>query len=277
MDSMSQGGDPAVEGQPDPQVRRSPQDAPVDGERRVLIADDEAWQGALVVELLAAEGYVCDCVGSVRDALAALTTKSYDAFITDIHMPGNDTLAFLDDLRARGIGTPIIVLTGHPTVSTAIEAVHHSVHEYLLKPVEAATLSRSVATAVGKGRLQRSLREVREKLEGLAAAIAKLEAGCIAVDSKTGEGRERIAGVAAETVTLYNHVLQNLRAVVGLLDTRATAPADVCDLLVCRRRKLYDDTLRDAVDILRKTKDIVKLKELAGLRKQFESVLKTNE
>src|SRR5207244_2354984 len=99
---------------------------------RILIADDEETFLQSMGALLRREGYACDCVRDAREAAAALEKVAYDLLITDIYMPGNAELEFLHDLQSRGAIIPVIVVTGYPSVPTAVASLRLSVVDYLI-------------------------------------------------------------------------------------------------------------------------------------------------
>ena len=102
---------------------------------KILIADDEETFRITTVGLLEREGHQCDSAVSASDALKHLD-KPYDLLITDIRMPGNVDLEFVKELRQRVPLLPIIIVTGHPSVPTAVESLHLSVVDYFVKPLK---------------------------------------------------------------------------------------------------------------------------------------------
>ena len=102
---------------------------------RILLADDEATFLAATADLLRREGYVCDEVGDAAAALALVSEGHYDLLITDLEMPGNADLQLVRDVGARSGGLPVIILTGYPSVRSAVASIELPVAAYLTKPV----------------------------------------------------------------------------------------------------------------------------------------------
>src|SRR5438445_12092738 len=103
---------------------------------RILIADDEETFLQSMGALLRREGYACDCVRDAREAATALEQAAYDLLITDIYMPGNAELESLRDVQSRGYIIPVIVVTGCPSVPTAVAALRLPLAAYLCTPAE---------------------------------------------------------------------------------------------------------------------------------------------
>src|SRR5262249_7926160 len=110
----------------------------------ILIADDDVTLVESTADLLRREGYLCTCVTSAMAAAAALATEQFDLLIADIKMPGNSELEFIRALPELDRELPVILITGYPTLRSAIDSVHLRIAAYLVKPVELDDLLRSV-------------------------------------------------------------------------------------------------------------------------------------
>src|SRR5258705_4617016 len=107
---------------------------------RILIVDDEETFSHAIIELLRREGYACDGANDAAKALQLLQCETYDLVIADINMPGNVDLEFVHLLSERTPGLPVILVTGHPTLPSAIQSIRLPVVAYLLKPFGFADL-----------------------------------------------------------------------------------------------------------------------------------------
>nr|MBI3613307.1 response regulator [Nitrospirota bacterium] len=244
----------------------------------VLVADDEEPIREFVVELLQAEGYHCDSVGTAQEAVKALATDAYDLLITDVRMPGNDTLAFLSPGRTTGPTVPVIVITGHPTVETAMEAVRFSVVDYLIKPVSSEALCKSVDLAIGKGRALRALRKVREEMRLWGEAMNILEQSLAASDgSGTGaKGAGPTERVLDQTMTLFRQIVTSLKVTLEATTSERFGQRnmDLCAAVGCTKLAVYEEALHQSVQVLMATKNSFKSKELGELRKMLAGVLR---
>jgi excisionase family DNA binding protein len=102
--------------------------------RRVLVADDEAGVREILTSILAMTGCEIDAVPDGVEALARLRTYSYDLVITDLRMPGMEGIELAQQAKRLWPAVKIILITGYPTQSSAIDAVNIGVDGYLTKP-----------------------------------------------------------------------------------------------------------------------------------------------
>jgi DNA-binding NtrC family response regulator len=124
--------------------------------KRILIADDEPLYRQTTGELLRKVGFDCVCVSSGDDAIAALNSQHFDLVLSDLSMPGNFKMELLKEHSERHSATPIIVITGVPSLPTAIESIRLGITDYLLKPVKFEDLLVSVRAALDKAKRRRS-------------------------------------------------------------------------------------------------------------------------
>ncbi len=111
---------------------------------RILIVDDEPLYLRTTGELLRREGYDCVCLSDAREAMRLLREESFELVLSDLNMPGNVRLEFLHDHSEHRPGIPLIVVTGVPSLPTAIESLRLGISDYLLKPVKFEDLLASV-------------------------------------------------------------------------------------------------------------------------------------
>ncbi len=103
---------------------------------RILVADDEATFLESTMDLLRDEGYECDGAANAHVAKELLSKKDYDLLISDIKMPGNLELELIKGLGDVPERLPVILVTGYPSLNTAIMSTRLSVAGYLLKPLD---------------------------------------------------------------------------------------------------------------------------------------------
>ena len=101
---------------------------------RILIADDEPLYLRTTAALLRKAGFECTCAADGEAALEALAREPFDLVLSDLNMPGNLKLELLQEGRRRWPQVPLIVITGAPSLPTAIESVRLGIADYLLKP-----------------------------------------------------------------------------------------------------------------------------------------------
>lgn len=138
---------------------------------RVLVVDDEPAMRRTLQALLRLEGFEVDTAAEGREALRKLGETQFDVLVLDLRMPGmggTEVLRHLEDIEAD-VG--VIVLTGHGSLESAIEALRKGAYDYLLKPVDPETLLQSVTQAVARIRRERRQRTLYEQLERMLAEL----------------------------------------------------------------------------------------------------------
>jgi EAL domain-containing protein (putative c-di-GMP-specific phosphodiesterase class I)/CheY-like chemotaxis protein len=137
-------------------------DRPPTREKSVLIVDDDPAVARALRRVLEAVGYSVSVVGGGELAVEAITKNSFDVVISDIQMPGMTGVDLLRAIRALDLDVPVILMTGVPTVETAIEAVNLGALQYLPKPTPNDALLKAVARA---SRLHRIAQMKRDALK----------------------------------------------------------------------------------------------------------------
>ncbi|HRJ77946.1 MAG TPA: sigma-54 dependent transcriptional regulator [Planctomycetota bacterium] len=171
----------------------------------VLIVDDEDFMRDSLGAILSKAGHG---VVAARDGLAAekkLDERSFDCVITDLKMPRMDGLELLKRVRARG-QTPVIVVTAHGTIDTAIEAMKAGAADFVQKPFGAEEILARLDKALGLARLQREAANLRElaseqrpMIGGESSAMRELKAAIermaqsdatVLIAGESGTGKE---------------------------------------------------------------------------------------
>jgi DNA-binding NtrC family response regulator len=131
---------------------------------RVLVVDDEESIQMLLREALTSWGYQVTCVGSGPDALEAVRGKLFDAALTDIRMPDMDGLALLREIKQYDESIEVVIMTGYPTVSTAVEALKEGAYDYLPKPLILDELRHLMTRVMERRFLRREVNVLRSRL-----------------------------------------------------------------------------------------------------------------
>jgi len=115
---------------------------------RILLVDDETVFANNMSKLLNRRGYQVTAVNSGDAALQALMNNSFDVMVLDLKMPGMDGIAVLHEMKKLGRFTEVLVLTGHGSIDTALEAIQLGAYDYLTKPCEIAELVSKIEAAL---------------------------------------------------------------------------------------------------------------------------------
>lgn len=162
---------------------------------RLLVAEDEPSLALTLDDRLRAEGYEVELVESGTAAFAAASTRPFDLLILDVNLPGKNGLDLCRDLRARGLETPILMLTARAGVVDKVLGLKLGADDYLTKPFDWLELS---------ARLEALLRRRRAG----NAATSLLVLGEVRVDFEAAEVKK--SGQPIELSTLELRLLQYL-------------------------------------------------------------------
>jgi two-component system response regulator AtoC len=117
---------------------------------RILVADDEPLYLQTTATLLRKAGFTCTTASNGTAALEFLSREPFDLVISDLNMPGNLKLELLREGRTKWPEVPVIVVTGAPSLPSAIESVRLGITDYLLKPVKYEDLLSAVRRAIAQ-------------------------------------------------------------------------------------------------------------------------------
>lgn len=131
---------------------------------RILVVDDERAIRSTLSEILQEEGYQVSDAADGKAAIEALTKGNFDVILCDIKMPGVDGMAVLDHVLQEHPETPIIMISGHGTIETAVEAIKRGAYDYIEKPLDLNRLLVSVRNAQDRTELVDETRRLRRRL-----------------------------------------------------------------------------------------------------------------
>ena len=139
---------------------------------RVLVVDDEADIRELVRDILSEEGYAVETAANAAEARAACARQAPDLVLLDIWMAETDGISLLREWQqAQSMAAPVVMMSGHGTVETAIEATRLGAIDYVEKPLSLAKLLRTVQRALEEGK--RRQRATRTLVPPLIAPVGR--------------------------------------------------------------------------------------------------------
>ena len=133
--------------------------------KRVLIVDDEKNMRWVLGQALSGAGFEVADASDGKEALAAVTEFEPDVMVLDHRMPGKDGMEVLRTLRSKGASFPIIMLTAHGNVATAVEAVKAGATEYLTKPFDLEELKLAIDKALSFSEMAAEVERLRTELD----------------------------------------------------------------------------------------------------------------
>lgn len=182
----------------------------------ILIIDDEKAIRKTLTEILSYEGYKIEEAGDGEEGLKKFRDKTYDVVLCDIKMPKLDGIEFLDKARESNPDVPVIMISGHGTIETAVEAVKKGAYDYISKPPDLNRLLITIRNAMDKTNLVAETKVLKRKVSKVDEMIG--ESGPIV---KIKETIEKVAptearilitgenGVGKELVARWVHEKSN--------------------------------------------------------------------
>lgn len=174
----------------------------------ILIIDDEKAIRKTLSEILSYEGYKIDDAENGEEGLRKLKEKNYDAVLCDIKMPKVDGIEFLEKSKEINPDVPIIMISGHGTIETAVEAVKKGAFDYVAKPPDLNRLLITIRNALDRqtlvtetkvlkrkvSRVQEmigdsvALKKIKDTIEKVAPTDAR-----VLITGENGSGKELVA------------------------------------------------------------------------------------
>lgn len=133
--------------------------------KRVLIVDDEKNMRWVLGQSLSGDGFEVSEAVDGKEALAAVAEQEPDVMVLDHRMPGKDGMEVLRTVRSKGMTFPIIMLTAHGNVATAVEAMKAGASEYLTKPFDLEELKLAIDKALKYSGLAAEVERLRSELD----------------------------------------------------------------------------------------------------------------
>lgn len=234
------------------------------GPLRVLLADDEAPFRQTTARLLERHGLYCDQVSSAQAAIDYLVDRSVDVLVADIKMPGNDQLELVSYLRQLETPPGVILVTGYPSIDTAVGSIDRGVSAYLVKPFELEDFLGQVRDAGSRTRFLRRLRRQQNELDLQAERLEALRC------AMSGPGAADLDQTAADYLSvLMVSLADTALEASSLLNCLNAGKQPVRSLSRHPELDAYQAAVRECIAVLEKTKTSFKSKELALLRKQL--------
>jgi two-component system nitrogen regulation response regulator NtrX len=176
--------------------------------QRILVVDDEPGIRDALRMILEYEGYAVSSASSGEEALAELEANPPAAVLLDIKMPGMDGLQVLDRVVAREGAPPVLMISGHGDIATAVESTRRGAVDFLEKPPQRERILVSLANALSRGSLAAENERLRRRLEedsvlvGQSPAMQRLRqeigraaptGATVLIQGESGTGKELVA------------------------------------------------------------------------------------
>ena len=141
---------------------------------RILVIDDERSIRSTLREILEYEGYQMDEAPDGMTALELAGKEKYDVILCDIKMPQMDGIEVLDRLLVMN-DTPVVMISGHGNIETAVDAIKRGAYDYIAKPLDLNRLLITIRNAMEKGSLLKETRVLKRKVSRTYEMIGESE------------------------------------------------------------------------------------------------------
>jgi two-component system nitrogen regulation response regulator NtrX len=173
----------------------------------LLIVDDEANTLASLSRAFRLAGHEATVCDNAAKALELAKSQNFDLIFSDVVMPGKDGLSLLEDLKAQGITTPVVMMSGQAHIEMAVRATRLGALDFLEKPISSEKLLLTVENALKLQRLESENRQLRQRLgkpeiiwsgEAMRTIMTQVERVAasetrVCILGETGTGKELVA------------------------------------------------------------------------------------
>jgi DNA-binding response OmpR family regulator len=238
--------------------------------QKILLVDDEELFRVSTCDLLKDKGYICEDSCDATKVSEKLENNEFDLLIADINMPGNAQLELVSKLHASAIDIPIILVTGRPSVKTALESLHLPVVAYLVKPLEIDELIKWVEIGLKKSHTNLEIRKLRNRLKSWDNDMERIQNSMEM--ASTGHASNELDAFISSAFGNITGSLLDIKRMCESNEQLYKKDATVCHNLNCSRLVAYQAAIKETIDVLVKTKGAFKSRELRDLREKLEKL-----
>jgi len=162
----------------------------------ILVVDDEQRQREIYNDILQDEGYATETAPSGEVALHLLSHRRFDLVITDLNLTGMTGIELLSEIVGEDPAVAVILITGYPSIQSAVEATRRGVYQYLEKPVDRDELLRVVAEVFDRlATLKRAILGDSPATKAMMRMVLKVAptAHTVLILGESGTGKELVA------------------------------------------------------------------------------------
>ncbi len=131
---------------------------------KILVIDDERPIRSTLKEILEFENYKVDTAEDGKEGLKMILANKYDLILTDIKMPKMDGMEVLDALIENGIEVPVVMISGHGNVETAVEAIKKGAYDFIQKPLDLNRTLITLKNALDRKEIVKEVKKLKRKV-----------------------------------------------------------------------------------------------------------------
>ena len=141
----------------------------------ILIVDDEDPLRLSLSLILQKENYRVETAANAEDALVYLQSHDYDLMFLDLNLPGMSGIDLLIEVHRQAPHMPVLILTAHAALESAIQAIRLGARDYLIKPVEPVLIVTRVAEILAESEQPARKKEIVDQIQSLLAELQRME------------------------------------------------------------------------------------------------------
>jgi DNA-binding NtrC family response regulator len=184
----------------------------VPAKAHVLIIDDDANTLASLARAFRLAGHEATVCDNAARALELAKSEPFDLILSDVVMPGKDGIALLEELKAAGVASPVVMMSGQASIEMAVRATRLGAADFLEKPISTEKLLLTVENALKLARLEEENRDLRRRvgrhrmiwasatMQQVMAQVERVAASesRVCILGETGTGKELVARTVHE-------------------------------------------------------------------------------
>ncbi|HEC99117.1 MAG TPA: hybrid sensor histidine kinase/response regulator [Proteobacteria bacterium] len=225
---------------------------------KILVVDDDKLTLDILTSMLEQDGYQVTPVTSGKEALTSLSREFYHLILTDLVMEGMDGLTLLKEAKKISPGSIVLMITGHSSVETAVNAMYAGAMDYILKPCERADLLFKVQRALDRQRLGKIAKQkekqdaLLELVRGLADTLNNRITSVVALgdlalehlqDNKIDKAQDRLRS-AVDAALRVTEVVNELLSVTSYINEKEIVKIALPSVLSSLRKKFVPFTIK---------------------------------
>jgi len=162
---------------------------------KILVIDDEKSIRNTLQEVLEYEGHQVECANEGNEGIEKFNSNNYDIVLCDIKMPGMDGIEVLEKLNAHIPDVPVIMISGHGNIDTAVEAIKKGAYDFIEKPLDLNRLLVTMRNATERNELVSETKVLKRKISKTYDIVGESEVIC-----RVKEMIERVAPTDARVL-----------------------------------------------------------------------------
>ena len=140
---------------------------------KILIIDDERSIRNTLKEILEFEGHEISLAEDGDKGIELATSNNFDAIFCDIKMPNKDGIEVLEQLGEKGVESPVIMISGHGSIDTAVDCIKKGAYDFIQKPLDLNRILITLKNATDKGKLVKETKILKKKVAGIQEIIGE--------------------------------------------------------------------------------------------------------